>query len=197
MHNQLFLSLGLLFCVSARASQAEKTVEKPPAVVNTRTGEIELEREHKWAGRTLNDVEWRIHEELAMIPFYGVFDTVRFELVGSTVTLSGQVLRETIKMNAESVVKRIEGVNEVVNQIEVLPSSRKDDAIRMRVYRAIYENRPLEAYGTRAFPPIHIIVRDGIVTLEGVVDSDADRNAAFVQALKASHQVTNNLRVDD
>lgn len=109
--------------------------------------------EHKWAGRTLNDLEWRIHEELAMVPFYGVFDTVRFELRDKTVTLSGQVLRESVNVNAERVVKRLDGVENVVNQIEVLPSSRRDDAIRMNVYRAIYEKEPLEQYGTRAVPP--------------------------------------------
>lgn len=151
--------------------------------------------EHKWAGRTLNDLEWRIHEELTMVPFYGVFDTVRFELRDKTVVLSGHVLRESVKANAERVVKRLDGVKSVVNQIEVLPSSRRDDAIRMNVYRAIYEKEPLEQYGTRAVPPIHIIVKDTHVTLEGVVDSEADRNTAYTRAWKAGLHVTNNLRV--
>ncbi|MBZ5594714.1 MAG: BON domain-containing protein [Acidobacteriia bacterium] len=154
-----------------------------------------LPQEHKWAGRTLDGLEWRIHVELAMLPFQGVFDTLRFEVQGRTVTLSGQVVRETVKVNAERVVKRLEGVDSVINQIEVLPSSRRDDAIRMNVYRAIYESRPLDRYGTRALPPIHIIVRDGAVTLEGLVDSEPDRNMAFLRALKATHHVTNNLRV--
>lgn len=154
-----------------------------------------LAQEHKWAGRTLNDVEWRIHEELAMVPFHGVFDTLRFELQDKTVILSGQVLRESVKVNAERAVKRLGGVESVVNQIEVLPSSRRDDAIRINVYRAIYEKQPLEQYGTRALPPIHIIVKDGYVTLEGAVDSEPDRTKAHVQALKAALHVTNNLRV--
>lgn len=151
--------------------------------------------EHKWAGRALNDVEWRIHEELIMVPFYGVFDTVTFELRDKTVTLSGQVLRESVKANAERAVKRLDGVENVVNQIEVLPSSRRDDAIRMNVYKAIYENGPLEQYGTRGVPPIHIIVKDTHVTLEGVVDSQADRQTAYARAAKAALHVTNNLRV--
>lgn len=152
-------------------------------------------QEHKWAGRTLNDVEWRIHEELAMVPFHGVFDTLRFELQDKTVILSGQVLRESVKVNAEHAVKKLGGVESVVNQIEVLPSSRRDDAIRMNVYRAIYEKQPLEQYGTRALPPIHIIVKDGYVTLEGAVDSEADRNTAYARAWKVALHVTNNLRV--
>lgn len=151
--------------------------------------------EHKWAGRTLNDLEWRIHEELTMVPFYGVFDTVSFELRDKTVTLSGQVLRESVKANTERVVKRLDGVESVVNQIEVLPSSRRDDAIRMNVYRAIYEREPLEQYGTRAVPPIHIIVKDTHVTIEGVVDSEADRNTVYARASKAALHVTNNLRI--
>lgn len=151
--------------------------------------------DHKWAGRTLNDLEWRIHEELTMVPFYGVFDTVRFELQDKTVVLSGHVLRESVKANAERVVRRLDGVANVINEIEVLPSSRRDDAIRMNVYRAIYEKEPLEQYGTRAVPPIHIIVKDTHVTLEGAVDSEADRSTAYARASKVALHVTNNLRV--
>lgn len=153
-------------------------------------------QEHRWAGRTLNDLEWRIHEELAMVPFHGVFDTLRFEVDGKTVTLSGQVVRETVKTTAERAIKRLDGVDQVVNQIEVLPSSRRDDAVRMSVYRAIYAKPPLEKYGTRAMPPIHIIVKDGYVTLEGVVDSDGDRHAVYLRAKKFALHVTNNLRVE-
>ncbi|HXI38495.1 MAG TPA: BON domain-containing protein [Bryobacteraceae bacterium] len=154
-----------------------------------------LAQEHKWAGRTLEGLEWRVHEELVMLPFHGVFDTLRFELQGKTVTLSGQVVRETVKLNAERVIKRLDGVESVINQIEVLPSSRRDDAIRMNVYRVIYEKQQLEKYGTRAVPPIHIIVKDGNVTLEGVVDSETDRKMAYLRALKVAPHVANNLRV--
>jgi osmotically-inducible protein OsmY len=65
----------------------------------------------------------------------------------------------------------------------------------MNVYRAIYEEEPLEKYGTRAAPPIHIIVRNGWVTLEGVVDSDTDRSMAQLRALKVTAHVADNLRV--
>lgn len=155
-----------------------------------------LAEEHKWAGRTLNDLEWRIHQELSMLPFHGVFDTLRFELQDKTVTLSGQVVRETVKTNAERVIKRLDGVEQVVNEIEVLPSSRRDDVVRMNVYRAIYEKQPLEKYGTRGIPPIHIVVKNTYVTLEGVVDSEADRNLAYVRARQVVPHVTNSLRVD-
>ena len=152
-------------------------------------------QEHKWAGRALDETEWRIHEELAMLPFHGVFETLDFELRDKTVVLSGHVIRETVKINAERVVKRLNSVETINNQIEVLPPSKQDDAIRMRVYRAIYETRPLDQYGTRASPPIHIIVKDGTVTLEGIVDSEEDRSAAYLKAVKSAHHVVNDLRV--
>lgn len=156
---------------------------------------LAVAQEHKWAGRTLNDLEWRIHEELAVVPFHGIFDVVSFEVCDNTVFLSGQVLRESVKALAERVVKKLDGVQSVVNEIEVLPSSRWDDAIRMNVYRAIYESESLEQYGTRALPAIHIIVKDNHVTLEGVVDSEADRDMASLRALRVALHLTNNLRV--
>jgi hyperosmotically inducible periplasmic protein len=154
-----------------------------------------MAQEHKWAGRTLDEFEWTIHEKLAVLPFHGVFDTLGFEVQGKTVTLSGQVVRESVRQNAERVVRQLDGVESVVNHIEVLPSSRRDDALRMNVYRAIYENQPLEKYGVRSAPPIHIIVKDGWVALEGVVDSDADRNMVHLRASKVTAHVSDNLRV--
>jgi hyperosmotically inducible protein len=152
-------------------------------------------QDHRWAGRTLDDFEWTIHEKLAALPFHGVFDTLRFEVEGKTVTLSGQVVNEGIKQNAERAVRQMDGIEKVVNQIEVLPSSRRDDALRMNIYRAIYEKEPLEKYGIRGDSSIHIIVKDGWVTLEGVVDSEADRSMAHLRALKVTSHVSQNLRV--
>ncbi len=154
-----------------------------------------LAQEHKWAGRTLDSFEWTIHERLAALPSYGVFDTVRFDVQGKTVTLSGQVVKDSVKQNAERMARHVDGVESVVNNIEVLPSSRRDDALRINVYRAIYEKQALEKYGTRAAPSIHIIVKDGWVTLEGVVDSDADRSMVHLRALQATAHVSDNLRV--
>jgi len=118
-------------------------------------------QEHKWAGRTLDDVEWTVHERLAALPFHGVFDTLNFEVQGKTVVLSGQVTRENVKHNAERAVGRLNGVETVVNHIEILPSSRRDDALRMNVYRAIYGKQSLEEQDAGAVPPVHIIVKNG------------------------------------
>jgi len=152
-------------------------------------------QEHQWAGRTLDDLEWTIHEKLAVLPSHGVFDTVRFEVQGNTVTLSGCVVKESVKQNAERAVRQINGVQKVANTIEVLPVSHRDDALRTNVYRAIYEQQPLDKYGTREAPPIHIIVKNGWVSLEGVVDSDADRSLVHLRVLGVTSHVSVNLRV--
>ena len=152
-------------------------------------------QQHRWAGRTLDDFEWTIHETLATLPSHGVFDTLRFEVQGKTIILSGQVVNPTVKQNAELAIQQISGVEKVVNQIEVLPSSRRDDTLRMNVYRALYEKQPLEKYGTRTEPSIHIIVKNGWVTIEGVVDSEADRSIVHLRALNVTPHVSENLRI--
>jgi hyperosmotically inducible protein len=114
------------------------------------------------------------------------------------VTLLGQVTRPTLKSDAENVVKRIEGVQRVDNQIKVLPLSSNDDRIRIALYRAIYGHAQLNRYAMQAVPPIHIIVENGNVTLEGVVANEGDKNVANIQANGVSgvFSVTNNLRTE-
>jgi hyperosmotically inducible periplasmic protein len=141
-----------------------------------------------------------VHHELVMLPFYGVFDNLAYKVdPDGTVTLMGQVARPTLKSDAENVVKRIEGVEKVVNDIEVLPTSIDDDRIRSAVYRAIYGNSVLSQYQLRAVPPIHIIVKNGHVTLEGVVARAMEKQVAGMQANGVSgvFSVTNNLRVEE
>ena len=141
-----------------------------------------------------------VHHELVMLPFYGVFDNLAYKVDSDgTVTLLGQVARPTLKSDAENSVKRIEGVEKVVNNIEVLPTSFNDDRIRRATYRAIYGNNVLSQYQLRAVPPIHIIVKNGKVTLEGAVARQMDKQIAEVQAKSVSgvFSVTNNLQVDE
>jgi hyperosmotically inducible protein len=132
-----------------------------------------------------------------MLPWYSVFDNLEYSVADATVTLQGQVVRPSIKSDAEAAVKNIEGVEKVINNIEVLPPSPNDDRIRRRVFHAIYSFGPLQKYELQAVPPIHIIVKGGHVALEGVVDNDADKNAAYIRANGVSgvFSVTNNLRV--
>lgn len=139
-----------------------------------------------------------IRHELVMLPYYGVFDNLAYKVDGYNVTLIGQVTRPTLKSSAENVVKDIEGVQQVINNIEVLPLSPNDDRIRMAAFRAIYGHTALNRYGLSAVPPIHIIVKNGQITLEGVVANEMDRNIANVQArgVNGAFGVTNNLRTE-
>lgn len=125
-----------------------------------------------------------VRHELVMLPYYSVFDWLQFEVQGDgTVTLSGQVTRPTLKSDAGNVVKDVEGVTKVNNQIEVLPLSPNDDRIRRAVYQNLFNfNSPIFRYGMGAVPSIHIIVKNGNLTLKGVVDNEADKNLANVRA---------------
>ena len=132
-----------------------------------------------------------------MLPYLGVFDNLAYKVDGYNVTLMGQVTRPTLKSDSENVVKRIEGVEHVDNQIEVLPVSPNDDRLRRQLYRAIYGYPALQKYALGVQQPIRIIVRNGKVTLEGVVDNEADKNIANIRANGVSgvFAVTNNLQV--
>jgi hyperosmotically inducible protein len=143
-------------------------------------------------------LEREVRHELVMLPYYGVFDNLAFRLDGNTVILSGQVTRPTLKSDAAAVVRDIEGVERVVNNIDVLPLSPNDDRIRLMEYRAIYGQTVLNRYALQAVPPIHIIVSNGNVTLEGVVAGEGDRNLANIQArsVPGVFSVTNHLRVE-
>ena len=139
-----------------------------------------------------------VRHELLMLPYFGVFDNIAFKVDGYTVTLLGQVVRPTLKSDAGNVVKHIEGVEKVDNQIEVLPPSPMDDRLRLRLYRTIYGYPALEKYALGVQKPIRIIVKNGNVTLEGVVDNEGDKNFAGIRANGVSgiFSVTNNLRVE-
>lgn len=143
-------------------------------------------------------LEREVRHELVMLPYYDVFDNLEFRVDGGHVTLSGQAVRPTLKSSAENVVKNIESVEKVTNNIEVLPLSPNDDRLRIAVYRAIYGHTALQRYSIRSVPPIHIIVKNGNVTLEGVVANEGDKNIANIQANGVSgvFSVKNNLRVE-
>jgi hyperosmotically inducible protein len=142
-------------------------------------------------------LEDRVGHELRMLPYYSVFDDLSYRVDGSTVTLTGQVTQPVIKIDAESAVKHIAGVTNVNSQIEVLPLSDFDRRIRMKAYFAIYGYGPLQRYGLGTRPPIHILVKDGHITLKGVVDSDMDRNMVYIRAnqVPGAFSVTNELVV--
>ena len=147
----------------------------------------------------LSSLEKEVRHELVMLPWYGVFDNFEFQVNGDEVVLMGHVTRPTLKSDAERVVRRIEGVERVTNNIEVLPLSPFDDSIRRATYYAIYGDSILSRYNWGAVPPIHIIVKNGQVTLEGVVANETDKNVATIRANGVSgvFSVTNDLRVEN
>jgi hyperosmotically inducible protein len=147
--------------------------------------------------RAVQRIQKEVRHELLMLPYLDVFDNLAFKVDGYKVTLLGQVTRPSIKSDAEKAVKSIEGVEEVDNQIEVLPLSSTDDRLRLRLFRAIYGYGPLQRYSLGVIKPIRIIVKNGHVTLEGVVDSQGDKDAAGIRAnsVPGIFSATNNLRV--
>ena len=173
------------------------------------------------AERNLMRVARDVQKAVVTLPNYGLFDDIRFALKdgGSEVILRGFASRPTLKSSTENVAKKIEGVRKVTNEIEVLPLSRLDDDIRIRTYISIYGHPALSRYnpnrGTPLFlsrasalagitndpplgyHPVHIIVKNGNVTLEGVLDSVGDRSIAEIQANGVPNvfKVTNNIQV--
>ena len=135
--------------------------------------------------------------ELVMLPYYSIFDDLEYQVKGDTVILSGAVVNPTLKSDAENVVKKIEGVSKVVNNIKVLPPSPNDDEIRSRAARAVFGTDGLYRYSMSAVPPVHIIVENGHVTLKGVVDSETDKNLANIAAnqVPGVFSVNNELQV--
>ena len=144
-------------------------------------------------------IEQKVVHEINMLPYYGVFDNLSFRVDGDKVTLLGQVAQPVLKLDAEYAVKHIEGVRQVDNQIEVLPLSSFDNQIRMRAYRAIYGYGPLNRYVLGTHPSIHIVVKNGNVTLAGVVANSMDRDLAYLKAngVPGAFSVTNELRLEN
>src|SRR5450432_3101711 len=128
------------------------------------------------------DLVREVSHQLVLLPYYSVFDNLSFKVEGGKVTLLGQVVRPTLKSDSENVVKRIEGVTSVINEIEVLPLSSMDDQLRRALYRAIYSDPSFFRYAQSAVPSIHIIVKNGNVTLEGLADNETDKNLAGLRA---------------
>ena len=184
IRKQLLIAMGVVFVLGSGVFGQDKPRSRDQAVRPGKPGQNRIARE--------------VRHELVMLPYYGVFDNLAFRVDGETVTLLGQVTRPTLKSDAEGVVQQIEGVQKVSNQIEVLPLSSVDDRIRLAEYRAIYGQPQLNRYALLAVPPIHIIVKNGNVTLEGSVSSEGDKNVAGIQAnsVPGVFSVTNHLRIE-
>jgi hyperosmotically inducible periplasmic protein len=149
-------------------------------------------------GFSQRNLEQKVFKEIIKLPYYGVFDNIAFQVKGDTVYLMGKVVQPTTKKSAERVVDRIDGVNNVVNNIEVLPLSGFDDSIRLRTLRTLQNGGGLYRYFLGANPSVKIIVDGGNLTLEGFVANRGDKNLANVLAngVPGVFSVTNNLIVE-
>lgn len=148
--------------------------------------------------KPVQDLSERVRHELVMLPWLGVFDNLAFRVEGDKVLLSGQVNRPTLRTDAERVVLRVAGVSSVSNQIEVLPLSPFDDRVRLATLRSIYGFPALQRYGLGAIPGIRIIVKNGNVTLAGVVANEMDAQMAYMRAMQVpgAFSVSNQLTVE-
>jgi hyperosmotically inducible periplasmic protein len=150
--------------------------------------------------KELTRLRREVRHEIVTLPYYGVFDNLAYRVApDGSVTLEGQVARPTTKSDAERAVKEIEGVTRVANEIEVLPNSPSDDRLRIALYRAIYSSSSLDKYALQAVPSIHIVVKNGHATLEGVAATEADKSLAGIQAntVPGVFSVKNNLRLEE
>jgi hypothetical protein len=154
-------------------------------------------------GRAVEETTLSLRRALARLPYYGVFDFLTFSVDRGTVTLQGYTYTGSLRTDAERAAKRVSGVDEVANQLEILPVSLHDDRIRRDTFYRIYADSFLSRYaagGQRAalyealefgrYPgrqpfgdyPIHIIVNRGRTTLMGVVDNASDKQLAGFRA---------------
>lgn len=141
----------------------------------------------------------QVRKELVTLPYYGVFDNLAYKVEGNTVTLYGQVLQPTTRKGAEKRVAKLDGVTNVVNNIETLPLSPFDDQIRRQTFRTLFNTGGLHRYLLGTNPGLHIIVKNGHITLEGVVANRGDARLANIIAngVDNAFSVTNNLRIEN
>jgi hyperosmotically inducible periplasmic protein len=182
--------LGVMICLGiAGSAMAQQSGGKTPGSGNQSSA----------ADQRMQDrITREVYHELVMLPQLSIFDNLTYKVDGSTVTVMGQVRNAVLKDEAEQSVKHIEGVQSVNNQIEILPPSPNDDRIRREVARALFNDERLFPYSMGALPSIHIIVKGGHVSLEGVVNSQGDKNEANLRAngVPGVFSVQNNLRVE-
>jgi hyperosmotically inducible periplasmic protein len=142
----------------------------------------------------------RVRHEIVMYPYYGIFDNVSYRVVNGNVDLTGAVTQPWKKSDIGKSLQKIPGVTSVTNELEVLPLSPMDNQLRFQIARAIYRDPSLSRYALQAVPPIHVIVDNGHVTLEGVVNNDLEKQVAGVRAATAGLSfgpIANHLRVEN
>jgi hyperosmotically inducible periplasmic protein len=182
---------GVLLLVSARDVRAAQ-YNKAPGQLYAPAGRDD---------RHIDALKEEIRHQLLMLPYYSVFDWLQAEVMpDGAVTLMGQVVRPNLKGDAENRVTKLEGISQVTNSIEVLPLSPMDDQLRVALYRRIYNfDSPLFRYATWSSPPIHIIVKNGHVSLKGIVANQGDSDLAYMAARQVPNvfEVKNELQIEE
>ena len=185
----LMVLAGLLLISTLDLGAAQR--DKNPATLNTPANRN---------ARRIEALKEEVRHQLVTLPYYTVFDWLKAQVKpDGTVTLMGEVTRPTVKDDAEHRVKKLEAVSRVINNIEVLPLSPMDDELRVALYRTIYRfDSPLFRYGTQSVPPIHIIVKNGHVTLKGIVLNEGDSQLAYMAArgVPGTFEVKNELQIE-
>ncbi|HEY5175254.1 MAG TPA: BON domain-containing protein [Terriglobales bacterium] len=205
MRRLLLFSQLLLISAGAVAQTSPATPASPSpstsAVLISSNGPVVADygKQPQSSDPAENNIAKEVRHELLMLPYYSLFDDLEYTVQGRTVTLSGSLSSEhaVTKSDAENAVKRIEGVDKVIDNIKVLPASPMDEQARIQVYRSLANTGSLSRYFWEAAPSIHIIVDNQRVTLKGFVNSEMDKNLATIAAnqVPGIFQVTNELRV--
>jgi hyperosmotically inducible protein len=207
MKQLLLFSLLLAISVGAVAQAPQSSqstlATQPPAgePVLSSNGPVVLDYGARYTSSDPVEVNiaQQVRRAMLKLPYYSLFDDLEYSVQGRTVTISGAVtsIHSQTKRDAESAVKRIEGVDRVVNNIQVLPPSPFDEQARARVYHSLMRTAGLSQYFWQASPSIHILVNNQRVTLTGYVTNESDKNLANIAAKEVPNvfQVTNNLQV--
>jgi hyperosmotically inducible protein len=141
----------------------------------------------------------KVVHEIRMYPYYSIWDNINVHVDNGNVEISGAVSQPYKKSDIQRLVAHVPGVTTVTNDLKVLPLNSMDNRLRAQVARAIYRDPMFTGYAMEAVPPIHIIVENGHVTLEGVVNTEAQKEVAGIRANGAGlsfGMVVNNLRVE-
>ena len=143
------------------------------------------------------DIAKNVQHNLLMYPYYSIYDDIGYKVTNGQVSLYGAVTQPIKKSDIHNIVAKLPGVEGVNDGIKVLPLSPNDDMLRRQIAAAIYRFPALSRYGMGTHPSIHIIVDNGHVTLDGVVDSQGDKNLAGIRASMSLSfgSIVNNLQV--
>jgi len=193
----LIIAIVILPFVGARVNAQTAAPQKQIHAVKHSSN---LNQQQSPDDRALASLKAEIGRQISLSSYYGVFDWLEADVKDDrSVMLRGQVVRSVTKFDAEARIRQIEGVCEVNSDIEVLPLSMNDERLRWALYHALFNwHSPLVQYSVQPIPSIHIIVKNGMATLKGVVANESDCSLAYMLSRRVPglFNVTCELRVE-